>query len=269
LCQTAKRSLQPLVGDEVEWSRGADALGTITALGPRRSALSRIDSRGRRELVAANLTRLVAVAAPSPAPDWVVVDRYLVAAELNALSALLVLNKCDLLGTPPSHLDCYRRAGYPVHLTSAATGTGLAALAAALEDERSVMVGQSGVGKSSLLNALVGDARQSVGELTGKGRQGRHTTSSAVLYRLANGGELIDSPGVRNFAPYIEDPGELQHGFREFAEFLGRCRFDDCRHLVEPSCAVRAAVERGVICERRYASYERLYGLVASLMART
>jgi ribosome biogenesis GTPase len=268
LCRTANRKLEPLVGDEVEWTRagagsGVEA-GTVTAIAPRRSLLDRIDSRGRCELVAANLTALLAVAAPSPAPDWVVVDHYLVAAELGALDGAVVLNKADLLDAPLRHLDCYRRAGYAVHVTSTASGFGLTELTAALAGERSVLVGQSGVGKSSLLNALVNDVPQSVGALTGKGAQGRHTTSSTTLYRLESGGELIDSPGVRNFAPYIEDPAELQHGFREFKELLGRCRFDNCRHLAEPGCAVKAAVADGAICRRRYASYERLYALVDS-----
>jgi ribosome biogenesis GTPase len=263
LCQTARR-LQPLVGDEVEWTASGADVGTITDIAPRRSTLNRIDSRGRCELVAANLTELIAVAAPSPAPDWVVVDHYLVAAELGALDGAVLLNKADRLDVPPAHLECYRRAGYTVHITSTVSGRGLHAIAAALAGQRSVLVGQSGVGKSSLLNRLVGDVSQSVGGLTGKGGQGRHTTSSTTLYRLANGGELIDSPGVRNFAPYIEDPAELQHGFREFKALLGRCRFDNCRHLAEPSCAVKAAVENGTICRRRYASYERLYALVSS-----
>src|SRR5690606_10721674 len=147
-------------------------------------------------------------------------------------------------------------------------GRGLDGLADALQQDRSALVGQSGVGKSSLLNALLGDLVQDTGELTGKGGQGRHTTSSAVLHRLANGAELVDSPGVRAYAPYIEDPARLQHGFREFRELIGLCRFDNCRHLAEPDCAVKAAVDRGEICRRRYESYVRLHELVIALRPR-
>ena len=267
LCQ-AERRLHPLVGDDVEWRKDAAGTGTVTALLDRRSTLTRIDSRGRCELVAANVTQLIAVAAPAPAPDWFVVDHYLVAAELARLSAVVVMNKTDLREELPRHLDCYRRAGFPVHATSAAQGVGVDELSTAMRQERSVMVGQSGVGKSSLLNALLGGAVQSTGELTGKGAQGRHTTSSAVLHRLPNGGELIDSPGVRAYAPFIDDAAQLEHGFREFREHLGRCRFDNCRHLAEPGCAVKAALDAGRICRRRYESYERLYGLILSLKAR-
>src|SRR5690606_8595359 len=166
------------------------------------------------------------------------------------------------------HLDCYRRAGYAVSMTSAVEGRGVDALAEALRNERSALVGQSGVGKSSLLNALLGQPVQDVGDLTGKGGQGRHTTSSAVLQRLENGGGLVDWPGVRAYAPYIEDPAALQHGFREFRQRLGRCRFDNCRHLAEPGCEIKAAIERGKICERRYESYTRLHELLLELKPR-
>src|SRR5690606_13091293 len=154
LCGTANRRLQPIVADDVHWRLERDGTGVVTEVLERRTVLTRIDSRGRCELVAANLTQLVVVAAPVPEPDWLVVDRYLVAAELAGLSALVVMNKADLAERPAHHLDCYRRAGYPVHVTSVTDGRGLDALAEALRNERSALVGQSGVGKSSLLNRL-------------------------------------------------------------------------------------------------------------------
>lgn len=268
LCKSAQRHLQPLVADDVEWRAESDGTGTVTQVLERRTTLTRVDSRGRCELVAANLTRLVVVAAPAPPPDWFVVDHYLVAAELAQLSALIVLNKADLGGERIPHLDCYRRAGYALATTSVPTRHGIDALADALRGERSALVGQSGVGKSSLLNTLVGNAVQDTGTLTGKGGHGRHTTSSAVLHRLANGAELVDSPGVRAYAPYIDEPASLQHGFRELRELIGRCRFDDCRHLAEPGCAVKDALAAGKLCRRRYASYVRLYELMVGLKAR-
>ena len=268
ICQTAHRRLQPIVADDVEWQPEPDGTGTVTRILERRNTLTRVDSRGRCELVASNLSQLVVVVAYAPPPDWLVVDHYLAGAELAGLDALIVLNKTDLGDEPPAHLECYRRAGYPVAQTSATQARGLDALADALRRERSALVGQSGVGKSSLLNALLGEAVQDTGELTGKGGHGRHTTSSATLFRLANGAELVDFPGVRGYAPYIENPADVQHGFREFRERIGACRFDDCRHLAEPECAVKAALEAGEICSRRYESYTRLYDLIVELIAR-
>lgn len=262
LCQTAKRGLHPLTGDEVRWRPDGERTGVVTAVLTRRSALTRTDSRGRREVVAANLTQLLVVAAPEPPPDWFMVDRYTAAAELGDMTCGVVFNKIDLLsGRLPAELEVYERIGYRVHRSSAVTGEGVQALAAAMAGERSALVGLSGVGKSSLINALAGDTLQAVRELSAKGRHGRHTTTTAVLHRLPMGGELVDSPGVRNYAPYVEEPAALARGFREFREHLGRCRFDDCRHVAEPDCAVKRAVAQGAIDARRYESYVRLLTL--------
>ncbi len=205
--------------------------------------------------------------AADPAPDWFLVDRYLAAAQLQGFDAVIAFNKLDLAETLPAELDVYSDLGYATVQTSAARGDGLDELRSALKDKRSAMIGQSGVGKSSLLNAVLGDALQAVGALSEKSGQGRHTTSTAVLFTLPDGGELIDSPGVRDYAPFIEDARTVASGFREFSDKIPRCRFQDCHHLAEPDCAVKAAVEQEEISVRRYASYERLYELTASLQA--
>jgi ribosome biogenesis GTPase len=264
-CQLKRRSLKPVVGDTVLWDPEPDGTGTLTEIEPRRSELTRIDSRGRPEIIAANVSQLAIVLAPDPAPDWFLLDRYLAAAELGGFAGLIVFNKTDLAPATPAELGDYAALGYPACRTSAARGDGLAALAAAMRGKRSTLIGQSGVGKSSLLNALVGDAIQSVGELSGKSGQGRHTTTTAVLYALPGGGELIDSPGVRDYAPYIAEPRRVAAGFLESR--IAACRFQDCRHLAEPDCAVKAAVAEGLISARRYASYERLYALTESLQS--
>lgn len=267
-CQTRGRRLSPLIGDDVHWLRESDETGIVTAVLPRRCELTRTDSRGRREIVAANLSQLLVIAAPEPSPDWFVVDRYLAAAELMRISAAVVYNKIDLSAARSETLADYRGIGYHVFLTSASERRGLDALAAIMAGQRSAMVGQSGVGKSSLINALIDDVVQDVGKLTGKGAHGRHTTTTAVMHRLANGGELIDSPGVRAYTPYIENPGDLDQGFAEFGNLPGRCRFTDCRHLEEPDCAVKTAVAEGRISERRYRSYRKLHALAESLSAK-
>ena len=266
-CQLQRRSLKPVVGDTVLWQASADETGTLSEILPRRSELTRIDSRGRPELVAANISQLVIVLAADPVPDWFLLDRYLAAAELGPFAALIVYNKSDLAVDAPPELAEYIGLGYPGCRTSAVQRTGLVELTTAMRDRRSVMIGQSGVGKSSLLNSLLGDTPQTVGELSEKSGQGRHTTTTAVLYSLPTGGELIDSPGVRDYAPYIADTRVVANGFREFVPLLSNCRFQDCRHLAEPNCAVKHAVMAGQLAQRRYASYRRLYDLTESLQA--
>ena len=267
VCQLQSRSLNPVVGDQVEWRAEADGSGIITKLLPRDSVLTRIDNRGNPEPVAANLSQLVVVLASRPAPDWFLLDRYLVSAALAGLKSVIVFNKLDLGEPPWEELAAYEDLVDSICPTSAKQGSGLTGLAASMAAERSVMIGQSGVGKSSLINTLLGDALQAVNELSEKSGQGRHTTSTAVLYGLPEGGELIDSPGVRDYAPYIADSRDVQRGFKEFAHYSGECRFDDCRHLAEPDCAIKAAVATGEIAARRYQSFKNLLELTESLQA--
>jgi ribosome biogenesis GTPase len=268
-CQIKGRSLDPLIGDRVCWESESDAgrAGIVTAVEPRATTLCRVNKRGLPEVVAANLTQLIGVVAPLPQPDWFLVDRYICAGELAALKCAVVYNKADIGAQEDAPLSDYADIGYPVCRASAKEALGFEVLEAVMKGETSAMVGQSGTGKSSLINALLGRAVQTTRGLSAKGAQGRHTTSTAVLYRLPHGGRLIDSPGVRDFAPYIDSPEKLQLGFREFRPFLGLCRFDDCRHVAEPGCAVRAAVASRRIKDRRYASYAALYDLTVALLA--
>ena len=265
-CPLQRRSLRPVVGDAVKWRREPDGSGTLQQVEPRITGLRRLDARGRPELVAANLSQLVVVLAAKPAPNWFLLDRYLCAGELAGLETTIVYNKIDLVDTPPAALDVYRRLEYRVLPVSARDKTGLAALEKALREKRSALIGQSGVGKSSLFNVLLGETLQKVGRLSDKLRQGRHTTTTAVLHRHPNGGELIDSPGVRNYLPFIRNTGEVQSGFRELAARRGQCRFDDCTHLAEPDCAVKAALAEGGIACRRYENYRRLHALAESVL---
>ncbi|MEE8093731.1 MAG: ribosome small subunit-dependent GTPase A [Gammaproteobacteria bacterium] len=265
VCQFQSRAMNPVVGDQVQWQSEPDGTGIVTEVLPRESVLTRIDNRGNPEIVAANLTQLVVVLAPGPAPDWFLLDRYLGAAALTGLKSVIVFNKLDDNDSPPATLESYRDLTDCICLTSARQKTGLTELAACMATERSALIGQSGVGKSSLINALLGDTRQAVDKLSDKGGRGRHTTTTAVLYGLPGGGELIDSPGVRDYAPYIADPRDVECGFKEFGQFSGNCRFDDCRHLAEPGCAVKAAVAAGGIAARRYESFKNLLELTESV----
>ena len=264
-CQIGKRSLNPIAGDMVEWQPEPDDRGIITDVHDRNSELTRIDNRGRPEVVAANLTQLVVVIAPTPPPDWFLLDRYLAAAELSNLSSVIVFNKSDLTQSPLPELEDYRGLTGAICLTSAKQSTNLEDLRLHMQGHRSVLIGQSGVGKSSLTNALLGDSLQQVRELSEKSGLGRHTTSTAALYRLPGAGELVDSPGVRDYGPYIVDARDVQQGFREFSDYAENCRFDDCAHLAEPDCAVKRAVDLGGISERRYSSFKALLDLTESL----
>jgi ribosome biogenesis GTPase len=266
MCLLKGKRMNVVVGDRVDFQPLTQGQGVINSVMDRATALMRINSAGKPEIVAANVDQLVIVVAKRPTPDWFLVDRYLCAAELLAIRAAIVLNKVDInITTDTRMLDDYRHIGYTTLNTSAATGEGLAALSSRLQRRRSVLLGQSGVGKSSLLNALVPNARERVAALSERSDQGRHTTSTAVLHRLPESGELIDSPGVRDYAPYIEDVRSVARGFREFAPYPDQCRFGNCMHLAEPDCAVKGAVTAGAILARRYESYVRLAQITEEL----
>lgn len=260
------RKLRPVTGDEVMWHQEADGTVVIESILPRRTLLERIDSRGRAEGVAANITALVVVLAPRPIPDWSLADRYLVAAELLGVEAIIVHNKIDIEDADiDRRCESYARIGYPVIRTSARQDSGIAELKRILRAQRAVLVGQSGVGKSSLLNALIGNEAQAVGRLSERREIGRHTTTAAMLYRLPAGSELIDSPGVRRYSPSLSDPSDLAWGFRDLRPYISRCRFNDCSHEQEPGCAVMAALQNGEIEEARYASYLALRSTLQTL----
>lgn len=263
-CALKGRRLRAVCGDRVHWYRH-DNSGIVTAIGDRDNELQRPDSRGLVEVLAANIGQIAVVIAPEPQVDDFVADRYLAAARLMGSECLVACNKQEL--GPVSLADEYRSIGYTVVNVSAKTGHGMDQLAAALRDQTSILVGQSGVGKSSLSNALVPGLdvlTQTLSQATG---EGRHTTTTAIMHELPGGGEIIDSPGVRDFAPPPTEPSRVDLGFPEFDEAVNDCRFNDCLHLREPGCGVLAAVETGEIFARRYRSYKELLRLMQRLRA--
>lgn len=260
-CAIQGRDLQIHCGDEVRWRRDtATDRGIATERLPRRSVLERTNAHGGTEVVVANLTHLIVVVAPEPVADFFIVDRFLAAAELAGIAAMIVRNKLDLPAPPDvdEELANYAAIGYPYVVASTLHNTGIEELAQRLAGQRSVLVGQSGVGKSSLANALVPGLGAATAELSSATEEGKHVTSVSTLHHLPGGGDLIDSPGVRDFAPAIERIGRAADAFREIAALAGQCRFSDCRHLREPDCAVLGAVEEGRIKQRRYESFKRL-----------
>lgn len=264
------RRLRPVCGDEVvveplrnesEW--------LLTAILPRRNRLTRPNMRGDIEILAANLSLLVAIAADPPKPDWFIIDRYLCAAEIMGIDAAVVYNKADLQSDPDEvakTLQEYVRIGYPAFATSAQSGQNMPVLAKLLNEEIAIVVGQSGVGKSSIINRLMGKAQQKVNDVSTASGEGKHTTVNSTMLNLPDGGAVIDSPGVRDFAPAIEALDQVVRGFREIFKTGQDCKFANCRHLREPGCAVKMAVESTVISARRYESYKRLYRLTDELV---
>jgi ribosome biogenesis GTPase len=265
------RKLEIVCGDRVECAFQDDELLVLGTL-PRTSFLRRSTLRARSEPLAANLTRLGAVVAPIPLPDLFLLDRYLCAAECAGLEALVVLNKNDMpeAAALRQSLAAYTALGYRVveacgRHAQAGPDQGVAALRAALSVGTTMLVGQSGVGKSSLTQLLAPAAADAtVGELV-REEEGRHTTTASRLYECEGGGRIMDSPGVRDFAPAIDDLESRSLGFREVAQLGPACRFLDCRHMQEPGCAVREAIATGAMDARRYESYRRLRRLYEQL----
>ena len=267
--RTKGKQLRPVCGDVVTaMPLPGEPDWIITRIEPRDNALTRPDLRGRAETLAANVEVMAIVFATLPAADFFMIDRYVCAAELMPCDAVLVYNKADLQTEAPAECDTYRRLGYPVCVCSAEDGTGIDALRAALGPRRAILVGQSGVGKSSLVNALAGSERQRVADVSEANKEGRHTTVAAELIRLPDGLQLIDSPGVRDYAPSIDAQRDIAFGFREVARAAEQCKFSDCRHRSEPGCAVKQGVEGGSIDRRRYESYLRLANLTRQLAER-
>lgn len=265
-CKLRGRRLDVVAGDSVrvEAQPGTGEWTVVERL-PRRNVLKRSDSRGFEESIAANLDQLGVVVAPRPACDPFIVDRYVAGAALAGITPLVIANKSDLGPSPDlEFLAPLRAMGIQVVPVSARQGENLDALVDALRGRRTMLAGQSGVGKSSLLNALAGDALRATGRLSERSEEGRHTTVSSAIVRLP-WGELADSPGVRDYAPPVVPLKDVQRGYPEILARAHECRFLDCLHLREPQCAVQAAVARGDIDERRFESYRRLVNLTRQL----
>jgi ribosome biogenesis GTPase / thiamine phosphate phosphatase len=266
---SAADTLKLAIGDRVvleqEESGSAWAIAEIL---PRRSQLARRAPGGGQgeRIVAANVDQVVVVfAAANPEPHPRMLDRFLVIAEANELAARIVINKVELVGgasVAHERWGDYERAGYPVHYTSVKRVEGLDALHAAFAGVVSVLTGPSGVGKSSLLNAIFTGLNLRVGEISESVNKGRHTTVGGYLHPLpgAEGGYVADTPGLREVGMWALSPTELDTCFPEFRPFLDGCRFGDCTHRVEPGCAIRDAVARGDVSRARYESYLKMRG---------
>lgn len=225
--------------------------------------LARPDRRGQMRPLAANLTRLVIVSSVRPAPEPLLVDQFCVVAERQGIEAIVVLNKSDLatdeqLVEFEKLLKVYADVGYQTALVNTKTPNSLDALTALLKNQTSVLVGQSGVGKSSIAQCLLPDMEIRTGAISQATGVGAHTTTVSFRYELSEGGVMIDSPGVRQFQVDYLTPTQISQGYREITEAAAGCRFSDCKHTVEPDCSVKQAVQTGAISEMRHSNYMKL-----------
>ncbi|AFJ48638.1 small ribosomal subunit biogenesis GTPase RsgA [Shimwellia blattae] len=277
-----RRTIKSLVtGDRVVWrpakeaAQGVTISGIVEAVHPRSSVLTRPDFYDGVKPIAANINQIIIVSAILPELSLNMIDRYLVACETLEIEPVIVLNKIDLLDDDGmdfvnEQMDIYRHIGYRVLMVSSHLQEGLAPLEQALTDRISIFAGQSGVGKSSLLNALLGLSAEQIltNDVSSVSGLGQHTTTAARLYHFPHGGDVIDSPGVREFGLWHLEPEQITQGFVEFHDYLGHCKYRDCRHDTDPGCAIRAAVEAGAIAETRFENYHRILESMAQIKVR-
>ena len=261
LCQSLRKLDTVTVGDKVLLSLVAPEQGRIEALLPRKSVLARPSRNDKIRPVAANIDNIFVVFAVEPFCDFLLLDQYLAICENRDFCASLILNKTDLplSESIEQELKNYEHLGYEIYRVCANDVNSLNELKQALRGQVSIFTGQSGVGKSSLTNALIPDKNLKTNTVSATTKHGRHTTTAATLYHLPDGGDLIDSPGVAIFGLADISRGQLAQGFREFLPFLALCQFNDCSHHKDKGCAVRAAVENGKISTPRYERFLKLH----------
>ena len=256
---TGRRNIElSVAGDQVVFQTTDNNEGVVTALLPRDNFLTR-----SQKLIAANIDELWLVVAIEPHYQFELIDRYLVVAENAGLPINIVVNKIELsdnFDQVKHDFSLYESAGYSVHYLSVKAQTNVAEFKAQLNHKAHIFLGQSGVGKSSLINELIPDLNLRVNEISTKSKLGKHTTTNTTLYHIPSGGDLIDSPGIREFQLDDLTDKEILSGFKEFKPFIGECKFRNCAHINEPKCAIKTAVEDGSINPKRYHSYLQLIG---------
>ena len=258
-CHARSKSIDAVCGDNVECERKDHSKDVIKNICSRKNQITRVDNFKREKTIAANIDHIIVVIAATPAFSTSLIDKYLACAQLNNCKTTLVINKAEMLkdyNINISELErLYKELVDYFIVTSAKLGYGMQTLRQALSNETSILVGQSGVGKSSLINRLLNNNNIKIGELSENIQQGKHTTTNAFAHNINDNGRLIDSPGVRTFMPIFKDSKEVMLGYSDFLPYIGHCKFSDCQHTNEPDCAIKDAVEKNIIHKERYNSY--------------
>lgn len=260
-CHPRQNIEQIVCGDNVLIQKLENQDAVVTAILDRKTLLKKPGFGGKLKPMAANIDQVVIVMAIKPAPNLYLIDRYLVATENLLARGLIIINKTDLADDDTdlnSLLNEYRELGYKVLPTSTADSNSTKALKEELNNRTSIMVGLSGVGKSSLINTLLPEQDIRVGEVSAASGEGTHTTTSSILYHLPDGGDIIDSPGVRDFGLWNTSVDDVLYGFKEIRDLAGQCKFSNCKHEVEPGCMINQAVKNGLISRIRFNSYKKI-----------
>jgi len=245
-----------VAGDEVIFQPVGDTEGIVTAILPRGNELTQ-----KNKLIATNIDQLWLVVATEPHYQFELIDRYLILAENSNLPINIIVNKIELvdeLDQLSKDFSLYQDINYQVHFISIKKQLNLKSLQDQLINKTNIFLGQSGVGKSSLINSLIPDLELRVNEISSKSKRGKHTTTNTTIYHIPSGGDLIDSPGIREFQLDDFDAKQILNGFREFKPLIGKCRFRNCQHINEPDCAIKVALDAGDIYPSRYENYLNL-----------
>ena len=252
------QKLKPVVGDNVHWTRQTDGTILVTKILEPNNQLERLNQYGQQQTVASNVTQILLITAPLPKPNYLLIDKFLLISELMDCNLSIIFNKVDLVENNDHTLQIYQKLNYPVVTISAKEKINLGPLFNLFNQQTTVLVGQSGVGKSTIINLLIPKDKIRTETLSNKNQKGKHTTSKSTMHPLEDNGYLIDTPGVENLNPKILTVKEIEIGFREIASLSSACKFRDCVHINEPSCAVTQALINNEIATQRYNNYKKL-----------
>jgi len=252
------QKLKPVVGDNVHWNKQSDGTIVVTKIIEPNNQLERLNQYGQQQIIASNITQILLITAPLPKPNFLLIDKFILISELMECDLSIIFNKVDLVEKSDSQFQLYQQLDYPVIKISAKKKINLNPLFNLLNQQTTVLVGQSGVGKSTIINLLIPKDKIRTEALSNKNQKGKHTTSASTMHAVEDKGYLIDTPGIENLNPKILAIKEIETGFREISSLSCECRYRDCIHINEPNCAVNQALSKNEIATQRYSNYKKL-----------